>query len=245
MRCRGQVSSRRALRADPAFDKIVQTFYPDTDAYEAKEEQFISRVNAQSNSVADVVEEALRRQVRKKKKDLLRVLSPALKIFYVYLCSSSLSRLKSRGSCVFERERVCVCLSSASPASFSWEHRRAGRNKSGREELGAEKTRVTACSPRVQMKREQDWGAPIQVFCQSLFSSTLFFPSRASTPTPLSRGSSRQMQQVQEDIARTQPLLQLPRQRLPTMPSLGALRLSVLSVLVTHIYLYIYLYICI
>jgi hypothetical protein len=64
MRCRVQVSSRRALRADPAFDKIIQTFYPDIDAYEEKEEQFISRVNAESHSIADVVEEGLRRQVR-------------------------------------------------------------------------------------------------------------------------------------------------------------------------------------
>jgi hypothetical protein len=64
MRCRVQVSSRRALRADPAFDKIIQTFYPDIDAYEEKEEQFISRVNADSHSIADVVAEGLRRQVR-------------------------------------------------------------------------------------------------------------------------------------------------------------------------------------
>ena len=64
MRCRVQVSSRRALRADPAFDKIIQTFYPDIDAYEEKEEEFISRVNAESHSIAAAVEEGLRRQVR-------------------------------------------------------------------------------------------------------------------------------------------------------------------------------------
>jgi hypothetical protein len=58
------VSSRRALRADPAFDKIIQTFYPDIDAYEEKEEQFISRVNAESHSIAGAFEEGLRRQVR-------------------------------------------------------------------------------------------------------------------------------------------------------------------------------------
>ncbi len=67
MRCRGQVSSHRALRADPAFDKIIQMFYPDIDAYEEKEEEFISRVNAASPSIAAVVEETyLRRQVRTK-----------------------------------------------------------------------------------------------------------------------------------------------------------------------------------
>jgi hypothetical protein len=64
MRSRVQVSSRRALRADPAFDKIIQTFYPDIDAYEEKEEQFISHVNGDSHSIADVIEEGLRRQVR-------------------------------------------------------------------------------------------------------------------------------------------------------------------------------------
>jgi len=64
MRCRVQVSSRRALRVDPAFDKIIQTFYPDIDAYEEKEEQFISRVNAESHSMAIAHEEGLRRQVR-------------------------------------------------------------------------------------------------------------------------------------------------------------------------------------
>jgi len=64
MRCRVQVSSRRALRADPAFDKIIQTFYPDIDAYEEKEEQFISRVNAERHSMAAAFEEGLRRQVR-------------------------------------------------------------------------------------------------------------------------------------------------------------------------------------
>ena len=58
------MSSRRALRADPAFDKIIQTFYPDIDAYEEKEEQFISRVNAESHSIAGAFEEGLRRQVR-------------------------------------------------------------------------------------------------------------------------------------------------------------------------------------
>ena len=63
-KCRVKVSSRRALRADPAFDKMIQTFYPDIDAYEEKEEQFISRVNAESHSIAAAVEEGLRRQVR-------------------------------------------------------------------------------------------------------------------------------------------------------------------------------------
>ena len=59
------MSSHRELRADPAFDKIIQTFYPDIDAYEEKEEEFISRVNAESPSIAAVVEEThLRRQVR-------------------------------------------------------------------------------------------------------------------------------------------------------------------------------------
>ena len=64
MRCRVQASSRRALRADPAFDKIIQTFYPDIDAYEEKEEQFISRVTADSQPMAIALEEGLRRQVR-------------------------------------------------------------------------------------------------------------------------------------------------------------------------------------
>jgi hypothetical protein len=43
---------------------MIQTFYPDIDAYEEKEEQFISRVNAESHSIAAAVEEGLRRQVR-------------------------------------------------------------------------------------------------------------------------------------------------------------------------------------
>jgi E3 ubiquitin-protein ligase RNF1/2 len=63
-KCRVKVSSRRALRADPAFDKMIQTFYPDIDAYEKKEEEFISRVNAESQGVAALVQEGLRRQVR-------------------------------------------------------------------------------------------------------------------------------------------------------------------------------------
>ena len=58
------MSSRRALRADPAFDEIIQTFHPDIDAYVEQEEQFISRVNAESHSMANVIEEGLRRQVR-------------------------------------------------------------------------------------------------------------------------------------------------------------------------------------
>ena len=58
------MSSHRALRADPAFDKIIKTFYPDMDAYEVNEEQFISRVNAESQGVAAALEEGLRRQVR-------------------------------------------------------------------------------------------------------------------------------------------------------------------------------------
>ena len=62
--CRVKVSSRRALRADPAFDKIIQTFYPDRHAYEKKEMQFILCVNTDSQRVAVLVEEGLRRQVR-------------------------------------------------------------------------------------------------------------------------------------------------------------------------------------
>ncbi len=58
------MSSRRALRADPAFDNIIQTFYPDIDVYEEKEEQFISQVNAESQSIAGAFEEGLCRQVR-------------------------------------------------------------------------------------------------------------------------------------------------------------------------------------
>ena len=64
MRCGAQVSSRRALRADPAFDKIIQTLYPDMDAYKEKEEEFILRVNAESHAFAAAAEEGLRRQVR-------------------------------------------------------------------------------------------------------------------------------------------------------------------------------------
>ena len=58
------MSSRRALRADPAFDKIIQTLYPDMDAYKEKEEEFILRVNAESHAFAAAAEEGLRRQVR-------------------------------------------------------------------------------------------------------------------------------------------------------------------------------------
>jgi len=63
-KCRVKVSSRRALRADPAFDKLIQRFYPDIDAYEEKEEEFIWRVNAESHSeaMAAVVQEGLQRQ---------------------------------------------------------------------------------------------------------------------------------------------------------------------------------------
>ena len=59
-----QVSSRRALRADPAFDKIIQTFYPDLDAYEEKEKQFISSGIAESHPIAAAIEEGWRCQVR-------------------------------------------------------------------------------------------------------------------------------------------------------------------------------------
>ena len=58
------MSSHRELRADPAFDKIIQTFYPDIDAYEEKEEEFISRVNAESHSITAAIEEGRLRQVR-------------------------------------------------------------------------------------------------------------------------------------------------------------------------------------
>ena len=61
-RCRVKVTSRRALRADPAFDGLIRRVYPDIDAYEEKEEQFISTVNAESHLIAAVVEEGLRRQ---------------------------------------------------------------------------------------------------------------------------------------------------------------------------------------
>uniref|UniRef100_A0A7S4UPT0 RING-type domain-containing protein n=2 Tax=Guillardia theta TaxID=55529 RepID=A0A7S4UPT0_GUITH len=61
-KCRVKVSSRRALRADPQFDKLIQAFYPDIDAYEEKEEEFISKVNAESHTIAAAVEEGLRRQ---------------------------------------------------------------------------------------------------------------------------------------------------------------------------------------
>jgi hypothetical protein len=57
------LSSGVVARADPAFDKIIQTFHPDIDAYEEKEEQFISRVNAESESMAAALEEGLRRKV--------------------------------------------------------------------------------------------------------------------------------------------------------------------------------------
>jgi hypothetical protein len=43
---------------------MIQTFYPDIDAYEEKEEQIISRVNAESQPMAAALEEGLRRQVR-------------------------------------------------------------------------------------------------------------------------------------------------------------------------------------
>eukprot|EP00960_Hanusia_phi_P035662 751852-Hanusia_phi.AAC.3 len=61
-KCRVKVSSRRALRPDPQFDKLIQAFYPDIDAYEEKEEEFISKVNAESHTIAAAVEEGLRRQ---------------------------------------------------------------------------------------------------------------------------------------------------------------------------------------
>ena len=40
----------------------MERFYPDIDAYEEKEEEFISQVNADSHSIAAVVAEGLRRQ---------------------------------------------------------------------------------------------------------------------------------------------------------------------------------------
>ena len=58
------MSSRRALRADPAFDKIIQSFYPDFDAYEEKEKQFISSGIAESHSIAAAIQEGRRCQVR-------------------------------------------------------------------------------------------------------------------------------------------------------------------------------------
>ena len=44
-KCRVKVSSRRALRPDPKFDRLVRAFYPDIDDFEAKEEAFISLVS--------------------------------------------------------------------------------------------------------------------------------------------------------------------------------------------------------
>jgi hypothetical protein len=49
-----QVSSRRALRADPAFDALVRTLYPDMEDYEAKEVEFISQARAARPGVAHV-----------------------------------------------------------------------------------------------------------------------------------------------------------------------------------------------
>lgn len=52
--CAWQVSSRRALRADPAFDALVRTLYPDMEDYEAKEVEFISQVRVDAGCKVQV-----------------------------------------------------------------------------------------------------------------------------------------------------------------------------------------------
>ena len=71
-----QVSSRRALRVDPAFDKIIQTFYPDFDAYKKKEKQYISSGIAESHRIAAAIEEGWRCQVRTNAHSALSLVSP-------------------------------------------------------------------------------------------------------------------------------------------------------------------------
>ena len=91
---------------------------------------------------------------------------------------------------------------------------------------------------RLEVHLSQSFFPPLFffLFSPSFFSVSLF------RSAALSRGTSRKVQQAQEEAARTQQLQRLPRQRLPAMPSLGALKLSVL---VPHIYVCIYMYICI
>jgi hypothetical protein len=126
------VSSRRALRADPAFDKIIQTFYPDIDAYEEKEEQFISRVNAESHSMANAIEEGLRRQVHTNTNSAPSPRSGLVSAREFTSCSQRLGvRIKthcvryplpsisSRYFCVsqpfpFQSRGPCVCVSEVS-----------------------------------------------------------------------------------------------------------------------------------
>jgi hypothetical protein len=101
MCCGVKVSSHRALRADPAFDKIIQTFYPDMDAYEVNEEQFISRVNAESHSFAALAEEGLRRQVRKKRRRLTaRVIPCAQDLLCIFVFLIPFPAQISRVMCV-------------------------------------------------------------------------------------------------------------------------------------------------
>ena len=66
-KCRVKVSLCRDLHVDPAFDKIIQTFYPDMDVYEAIEKQVSSDGISESHPIATAIEEGLFRQVLQKK----------------------------------------------------------------------------------------------------------------------------------------------------------------------------------
>jgi hypothetical protein len=69
--CQVKVSTRRALRADPAFDKKIQMFSPDIDANEEKEEEFISQVSAGSHAMTAALHEGLCRQLEEMSPQLL------------------------------------------------------------------------------------------------------------------------------------------------------------------------------
>ncbi|KAL6068660.1 E3 ubiquitin-protein ligase RING2 [Balamuthia mandrillaris] len=62
--CRVHCSSRRHLRPDPNFDKLIAAIYPNLDEYEAQEASFIEDINKSLNrkALTDSVERGIKRQ---------------------------------------------------------------------------------------------------------------------------------------------------------------------------------------
>lgn len=68
--CRMKVPSRRSLRRDDEFDKLVSALYPDTNLVKAREQDILAKINMASNQAAyrEVIEEGMKTQDKSKKK---------------------------------------------------------------------------------------------------------------------------------------------------------------------------------
>eukprot|EP01113_Clastostelium_recurvatum_P043694 TRINITY_DN7269_c0_g1_i1.p1 TRINITY_DN7269_c0_g1~~TRINITY_DN7269_c0_g1_i1.p1 ORF type:complete len:413 (+),score=110.11 TRINITY_DN7269_c0_g1_i1:50-1288(+) len=67
--CRIPVLSRRNLRPDPSFDALIKNLYPNLDAFEAKEEEAIQKINKtfSGQNLRSSVSEGIKRQSQAKR----------------------------------------------------------------------------------------------------------------------------------------------------------------------------------